>query len=501
MGANQSKPQRLTNPVYERGSLYGQKYDEIVQDLQKSSSNEFFAYGSNEFFVDEKFPPDKYSISYCGSMDMLGISLDEVNWVRAKDLYPNAEFIINGSSKDDINQGLLGDCWFLASLAGLAERKDLFKKVVPSGQIIKSENYCGIFKFNFWKWGEWVEVVVDDFLPVYKNQPLFTYSDDEGEVWPMLLEKAFAKLHGSYFHLSGGFTVAALEALTGGLTERYVGNLGPANPLRGTKDINKDLFQKISYVLSHGGLVCTGTLLMENLSKGIFGGHAYTITGAYQIEQLNVQLIKIRNPWGNMVEWIGPWSDNSEEMKNVSWRQAQHLKTGTGEFWMDYQDFLDFYTLVEFTHTLNDWSLPTFYHGSWENKKSCKFLLTMFKDDEVFLSLEQKYTRESRDELDSDSTVAPIGVSMFHLPGERTQNLKRHEKIAIDKKNLKSSAMDQVHFGNTADWKELTSVTFHNAIKQGQYLVKAARFTKAGSNEFFLRVESRKGNHQLSVLS
>ena len=58
---------------------------------------------------------------------------------------------------------------------------------------------------------------MDDYIPIYldqesgKEKPMFTYSDDEGELWPILLEKAFAKLHGSYTHLVAGFTVAALE--------------------------------------------------------------------------------------------------------------------------------------------------------------------------------------------------------------------------------------------------------------------------------------------------
>ena len=29
-------------------------------------------------------------------------------------------------------------------------------------------------------------MVVDDFIPIMKNKPVFVYSDDEGEIWPCL---------------------------------------------------------------------------------------------------------------------------------------------------------------------------------------------------------------------------------------------------------------------------------------------------------------------------
>ena len=58
----------------------------------------------------------------------------------------------------DINQGEIGDCWFLAALANLADDDDAFDKVVPRGQNFGS-SYCGIFRFRFFRFGEWVEVV------------------------------------------------------------------------------------------------------------------------------------------------------------------------------------------------------------------------------------------------------------------------------------------------------------------------------------------------------
>ena len=85
-----------------------------------------------------------------------------------------------------------------AAVANLAENKKCFDRVVPSGQDFNQGDYAGIFRFRFWRFGEWIEIVIDDRLPTRNGKLIYLRSVAKNEFWGALLEKAYAKLHGSY---------------------------------------------------------------------------------------------------------------------------------------------------------------------------------------------------------------------------------------------------------------------------------------------------------------
>ena len=78
--------------------------------------------------------------------------------------------------------------------------------------------------------GEWLEVVVDDFLPFHGNDNTLKFcrnTKDENEMFAPLLEKAYAKLYGCYEFLDGGDIVDALVDMSGGkyYYEKTIGNI------------------------------------------------------------------------------------------------------------------------------------------------------------------------------------------------------------------------------------------------------------------------------------
>ena len=68
--------------------------------------------------------------------------------------------------------------------------------------------------------GKKTGVVVDDFVPCRNGRPAFTHTKTS-ELWAMLLEKAWAKLHGTYARIEAGLTSFACMHLLGTPVDYY----------------------------------------------------------------------------------------------------------------------------------------------------------------------------------------------------------------------------------------------------------------------------------------
>ncbi|XP_010765795.1 calpain-1 catalytic subunit-like, partial [Notothenia coriiceps] len=163
-------------------------------------------------YIDDMFPPDVRSI---GTGLLKADDLKRVVWLRPHKMVPNPMFELDGVSRFDFGQGMLGNCWFLASIGALTFQNFILRQVVPHQTF--NEDYCGIFHFRFWRFGRWVDVVIDDKLPTIDGRLIFVRSKDPTEFWPALLEKAYAKVCGSYSDMNAGTPAEAMVDFTGGV--------------------------------------------------------------------------------------------------------------------------------------------------------------------------------------------------------------------------------------------------------------------------------------------
>lgn len=152
------------------------------------------------------------------------------NYVRAQEIVSTenhqanseTEVFADGVSANDIRQGALGDCYLLSAMSIIAHsRPELIKKIFhPESRTYRFEGIYSIMLYN----GKMPTVVtVDDKFLVNpaSNKHAFVRlctdpTTNSREIWPLLIEKAYAKFHGSYANIEGGLVHTALEELTNG---------------------------------------------------------------------------------------------------------------------------------------------------------------------------------------------------------------------------------------------------------------------------------------------
>ncbi|KAM6916419.1 calpain-2 catalytic subunit-like [Xenentodon cancila] len=463
---------------------------------------------SGRLFEDDCFPAERKSLGY-NELGPNSSTTRGVVWKRPKELCSNPKFIDDGATRTDICQGALGDCWLLAAIASLTLDQQILARVVPSGQSF-TEDYAGIFHFQFWQYGEWVDVVIDDRLPTSNGKLLFVHSEEGSEFWSALLEKAYAKLNGSYEALSGGNTIEGFEDFTGGIAEVYT--LSKAPP---------QLFQIIQKALNRSSLMgCSIDITSAYETEAVTAlklvkGHAYSVTGAVEVNFRGgpVQLVRIRNPWGQ-VEWTGPWSDGSSEWNYVSEDEKSKLNymAEDGEFWMSYSDFTRHFSKLEIcnltpdTLTSDDISYWSHYQfdGMWRVGSTAGGCLnhpaTFSSNPQFVIHL---------DDVDDDPLDGKDGctflVGLMQKDGRKQRWLNRNLE-AIGFAIYKYKGSKNVHLGPDVLLRQkpvAKSSTFINMrevcdrfrLPPGEYAIIPSTFLPHKNGSFLLRVFSEKKAH------
>jgi hypothetical protein len=121
-----------------------------------------------------------------------------------------------GVRPDAVDQGDLGDCWFLSVLSAMGEWSDRTKAMFRNKNYTDQAAKNGVFEVELWMYGSKKLVVVDDRLLMRsKGKPAMAERTPNGAWWVPIMEKAAAKYFGNYEQLAGGGFDEAFYALTG----------------------------------------------------------------------------------------------------------------------------------------------------------------------------------------------------------------------------------------------------------------------------------------------
>ncbi|KGL73760.1 Calpain-5 [Tinamus guttatus] len=463
-------------------------------------------------FEDPDFPASDESLFYTTAPPR------KVEWKRPKELCEDPRLFVNGISSHDLHQGILGNCWFVAACSCLALQETLWQKVIPDFKEQewdpkKTEKYAGIFRFRFWCFGEWTEVVVDDLLPTVDGKLIYCHSNVKNEFWSALLEKAYAKMAGSYEALDGGSAADAIVDFTGAVAESVDLIKGK---YKETISEQMKLFEELLKVHKRGGLISCSIAASSGFANemetatGLVIGHAYSVTAVRKLrlgERLILSfkaeklfMIRLRNPWGKR-EWNGAWSDNSEEWKKVSSSECKRLGLtveNDGEFWMTFEDWCKNFTDVDICRIVNTSYFSI--HKTWEKKmmqgawtknsepllnrsggcfdnrdtflQNPQYIFDVKKtEDKVLVSLQQEDRRRYKKEGKGESI--PIGFEILKVEDNRRYRL---HKLTVQERVA------------TSMYINTRTVFLKRVLKQGRYMLIPTTYHPGIITKFILRL-------------
>jgi RHS repeat-associated protein len=181
---------------------------------------------------------------------------------------------------DDIKQGNLGDCYLIASMAAVAynDPASIRRMIVtrPDGNFTVTLPGLGRAAVTGWRPDKGV------FVP------------DRGALWPLLIEKAYARLTGDLEDNADQSVARAMQAITGrGVDVVPLSGIDASTLLGRLAEAQRRRLPVVASSIEKGELTLRQAFALGN--TGVHQWHAYTVLGV-DVATASVHLF---NPWGN----------------------------------------------------------------------------------------------------------------------------------------------------------------------------------------------------------
>ncbi|RNF26391.1 putative calpain-like cysteine peptidase [Trypanosoma conorhini] len=291
-------------------------------------------------FIDLQFRPAAASLCRPG---VDAVTLTPLTWRRPAGYLmltevSQARLFRRNISCQLVRQGSLQDHTVIAGIAAVAtfptHVRWMFRHPVSSANG-KRERAAGAYRVTLCIGGWWTTLLLDDYFPASLKAPLFARcAVDPRRLWVSFLEKAYAKALGSYAALCSADALEVLTDFTGfpcrNLDELW--SEAANNP-----EAAKLLYKYIHTCARRNFLVMVYTAspltsssassleITRRLSMRFIGsadalplflpGHVYFITEALYYEDLDLCMVRLKNPW--------TWCAAGQPQTRTKWRRSK----------------------------------------------------------------------------------------------------------------------------------------------------------------------------------
>ena len=364
----------------------------------------------------------------------------------------------------------------------------------------KKDSTC-LFGVNICRNGNLQQVVIDDFFPLNKknNSSKSFLSEEKGLLWPQILEKAYAKVFGSYNLISERSMESILKDLT-------------CAPVITLDSFGDNLSNELLEAYKKKWIIMAGagdTIASEDLLRdlGLPPNCDHEISLVYKLTEENINqitsnslniptnddyntVLKIRNLLGK-IEWIGDWSDYSG-LWNDNFKNVLNYNFGEKSFYMNLKDFKLYFSRIKICKYMENYK----YQSISVSQKPEEYVLVKIKtkkedvildndNNGCYISFIQEEKRSGRDKknryglgrlilckLNNDNEIQYIKGKMGQereIVLEYQMQYKGEEYLLfcqLDKINKKTEFVISVYSSNNTELEILPVENFPNVLEK-----------------------------------
>ena len=491
-----------------------------------------------ELYTDKEFPPENSSIFGGENLDKIikskkiknqenfkelinDFNENKIVWKRASEIFNNQEYTLFSSdlNYNSIIQGSIGNCYFLSIICSLTKYPSFIYQLFNTSYISPDGYYEIKLKIN-----DVIHIIsLDDYFPynLKTNMPLFCKSY-KNEIWVMLLEKALAKVKGSYLEIDDGSPIDILDYfLISSLIERDI----LYDTYYITNDNKYDIWENIMDKINNNKKLMMICLSKENLNNkkklsnlyySIVEKHYYNILEIFENTEggKDEKLLRIRNPWGfnlknenydskkNEFDFI--INDDNQDDKN---NKNKNLLSG-GDFIIDYKYFCYLFKEIQI-YEMKNFSYNIIMSQKEEQIFNIIYLnIKQFKNEELIISIKPFLEDETQNLKDNENDYISLLFLTIDIKNILIIN-KINQKIYISKEDNNFSIIVDPHlseeyylcllFSSNNSSKFINKLKFHITFENEEYFDLINNVEYIQNNEIYDKIKDEFKEYKIDL--